>query len=44
MYRFMKHIAKLRKRIKYWQQVDSQAVQDIYLPKNRKSLSTIFQK
>ena len=25
----MKHIAKLRKRIKYWQQVGSQAVQDI---------------
>lgn len=29
MYKFMKHIAKLRKRIKYWQQVGSQAVQDI---------------
>ncbi|MDJ0533137.1 MAG: RNA-guided endonuclease TnpB family protein [Xenococcaceae cyanobacterium MO_207.B15] len=29
MYRLMKHIAKLRKRIKYWQQVGSQAVQDI---------------
>ena len=28
-YRLMKHIAKLRKRIKYWQQVGSQAVQDI---------------
>ena len=25
----MKHIAKLRKRIKYWQQIGSQAVQDI---------------
>lgn len=29
MYQLMKHIAKLRKRIKYWQQVGSQAVQDI---------------
>ncbi len=29
MYRLMKHIAKLRKRIRYWQQVGSQAVQDI---------------
>ena len=29
MYRLMKHIAKLRRRIKYWQQVGSQAVQDI---------------
>ena len=29
VYRLMKHIAKLRKRIKYWQQVGSQAVQDI---------------
>ena len=29
MYRLMKHIAKLRKRIQYWQQVGSQAVQDI---------------
>ena len=29
MYKLMKHIAKLRKRIKYWQQVGSQAVQDI---------------
>ncbi len=29
MYRLMKHIAQLRKRIKYWQQVGSQAVQDI---------------
>ncbi|MEM8832737.1 MAG: transposase [Cyanobacteria bacterium P01_G01_bin.19] len=28
-YKLMKHIAKLRKRIKYWQQVGSQAVQDI---------------
>ena len=28
-YRLMKHIAKLRKRLKYWQQVGSQAVQDI---------------
>lgn len=28
-YRLMKHIAKLRRRIKYWQQVGSQAVQDI---------------
>ena len=28
-YRLMKHIAKLRKRIKYWQQVGSQALQDI---------------
>ena len=28
-YRLMKHIAKLRKRIRYWQQVGSQAVQDI---------------
>jgi len=28
-YRLMKHIAKLRKRIKYWQKVGSQAVQDI---------------
>ncbi len=28
-YRLMKHIAKLRKRIKYWQQVGSQAVQEI---------------
>ncbi len=28
-YRLMKHIAKLRKRIKYWQQVGSQAVQNI---------------
>ncbi len=29
MYRLMKHIAKLRRRVKYWQQVGSQAVQDI---------------
>ena len=29
MYRLMKHIAKLRKRIKYWQQVGAQAVQEI---------------
>ncbi|MDJ0682211.1 MAG: transposase, partial [Xenococcaceae cyanobacterium MO_167.B52] len=29
MYRLMKHIAKLRRRIKYWQQVGSQAVQEI---------------
>jgi putative transposase len=29
MYRLMKHIAKLRNRIEYWQQVGSQAVQDI---------------
>ena len=29
VYKLMKHIAKLRKRIKYWQQVGSQAVQDI---------------
>ncbi len=29
MYQLMKHIAKLRKRFKYWQQVGSQAVQDI---------------
>ena len=29
MYQLMKHIAKLRKRIKYWQKVGSQAVQDI---------------
>ncbi|HEY9771604.1 MAG TPA: transposase [Coleofasciculaceae cyanobacterium] len=29
MYKLMKHIAKLRKRIKYWQQVGSQAVQEI---------------
>ncbi len=28
-YRLMKHIAKLRKHIKYWQQVGSQAVQEI---------------
>ncbi len=28
-YRLMKHIAKLRKRTKYWQKVGSQAVQDI---------------
>ena len=28
-YRLMKHIAKVRKRIRYWQQVGSQAVQDI---------------
>ena len=28
-YRLMKHIAKLRKRVKYWQKVGSQAVQDI---------------
>lgn len=28
-YKLMKHIAKLRKRIRYWQQVGSQAVQDI---------------
>ncbi|MEO1670223.1 MAG: transposase, partial [Cyanobacteria bacterium J06631_2] len=28
-YRLMKHIAKLRKRIEYWQQVGSQAMQDI---------------
>ena len=28
-YRLMKHIAKLRKGIKYWKQVGSQAVQDI---------------
>ncbi|WP_026102804.1 RNA-guided endonuclease TnpB family protein [Pleurocapsa sp. PCC 7319] len=28
-FRLMKHIAKLRKRIKYWQQVGSQAVQDV---------------
>lgn len=29
MYKLMKHIAQLRNRIKYWQQVGSQAVQDI---------------
>ena len=29
LYKLMKYIAKLRKRIKYWQQVGSQAVQDI---------------
>ncbi len=29
VYKLMKHIAKLRKRIKYWQQLGSQAVQDI---------------
>ena len=29
LYKLMKHIAKLRKRIEYWQQVGSQAVQDI---------------
>ena len=29
VYRLMKHIAKMRKRIRYWQQVGSQAVQDI---------------
>ena len=29
VYKLMKHIAKLRKRIKYWQQVGSQACQDI---------------
>ena len=29
VYKLMKHIAKLRQRIKYWQQVGSQAVQDI---------------
>ncbi|MEM7762038.1 MAG: RNA-guided endonuclease TnpB family protein, partial [Cyanobacteria bacterium P01_A01_bin.40] len=29
VYKLMKHIAKLRKRIQYWQQVGSQAVQDI---------------
>jgi putative transposase len=29
VYKLMKHIAKLRNRIKYWQQVGSQAVQDI---------------
>ncbi len=29
VYKLMRHIAKLRKRIKYWQQVGSQAVQDI---------------
>ncbi|MEY2832518.1 MAG: hypothetical protein RLZZ574_1776 [Cyanobacteriota bacterium] len=29
MYKLMKHIAKLRNRIKYWHQVGSQAVQDI---------------
>ena len=29
MYKLMKHIAKLRKRIKYWRTVGSQAVQDI---------------
>ena len=29
MYKLMKHIAKLRKRIKYWRAVGSQAVQDI---------------
>ncbi len=29
MYKLMKHIAKLRRRIKYWQQVGSQALQDI---------------
>jgi len=29
MYRLMKHIAKLRNRVKYWQQIGSQAVQDI---------------
>ena len=29
LYKLMKHIAKLRKRIKYWQLVGSQAVQDI---------------
>jgi putative transposase len=29
VYRLMKHIAKLRRRIKYWQQISSQAVQDI---------------
>ena len=28
-YRLMKHIAKLRKRVEYWQKVGSQAVQDI---------------
>lgn len=28
-YRLMKHIAKLRKRIRYWRQVGSQAAQDI---------------
>ncbi len=28
-YRLMQHIAKLRRRIKYWQQVGSQAVQDV---------------
>ena len=29
VFRLMKHVAKLRKRIKYWQQVGSQACQDI---------------
>ncbi len=29
LYKLMKHIAKLRKRIRYWQKVGSQAVQDI---------------
>lgn len=29
LYKLMKHIAKLRKRIKYWQQVGSQACQEI---------------
>lgn len=29
VYKLMKHIAKLRKRIKYWQQVGSQTVQEI---------------
>ena len=29
VYKLMKHIAKLRKRIRHWQQVGSQAVQDI---------------
>ena len=29
VYKLMRHIAKLRKRIKYWQQVGSQACQDI---------------
>lgn len=29
VYKLMKHIAKLRKRIRYWQQVGSQAVQDV---------------
>ena len=41
-YRLMKHIAKLRKRIQYWQQVGSQAVQDI-IQRIEKAYKLFFQ-